>query len=114
MDKLADKPFMRKVVWRLPNFMRPKAVAYSHIIAIDSTGKVLENLQDPDGTYPINTAVTETEEYIYVGSLVAPAVGRLKKKELAYESVKSYSETAGRRGCDRHKAKNCIDNMPKV
>lgn len=82
MDKLADKPFMRKVVWRLPDFMRPKAVAYSHIIAIDNTGKVLENLQDPDGTYPINTGVTETEDYIFVGSLVAPAVGRLKKKEL--------------------------------
>jgi hypothetical protein len=82
MDKLADKPFMRKVIWRMPNFMRPKAVAYGHIIAVDDNGKVLADFQDPDGSYPINTGVTETKDYIYVGSLVAPALGRLKKDKI--------------------------------
>ena len=82
IDKLADKPFLRKVIWRMPNFMRPKAVAYGHIFAIDDNGKVLANLQDPDGSYPINTGATETKEYIYVGSLVAPALGRLKKEKI--------------------------------
>ena len=73
---------MRKVIQRLPAFMRPKAVAYGHIIAIDDNGKVLADLQDPDGSYPINTGVTETKDYIYVGSLVAPALGRLKKEKI--------------------------------
>ena len=82
MDKLADKPFMRKVIWRMPNFMRPKAVAYGHIIAVDDNGKVLADFQDPDGSYPINTGVTETKDYIYVGSLVAPVLGRLKKDKI--------------------------------
>jgi len=82
MDKLSDRPFMRKVIWRLPNFMRPKAVPYGHIIAIDGSGKVVADLQDPDGSYPINTGVTETEDYIYVGSLVAPVMGRLKKEKI--------------------------------
>jgi sugar lactone lactonase YvrE len=82
MDKLSDSPFLRKVIWRLPNFMRPKAVSYGHIIAIDRSGKVVADLQDPDGSYPINTGVTETKEYIYVGSLVAPVVGRLKKEKI--------------------------------
>ncbi len=82
VDKLADKPFMRKVIQRLPNFMRPKAVAYGHIIAIDDNGNVLADLQDPDGSYPINTGVTETKDFIYVGSLVAPALGRLKKGDV--------------------------------
>jgi hypothetical protein len=82
MDKLSDRPFLRKVIWRLPNFMRPKAVPYGHIIAIDGNGKVVADLQDPDGNYPINTGVTETEDYIYVGSLVAPVLGRLKKEKI--------------------------------
>ena len=41
--------------------------------------KILEDLQDPDGAYPINTSVTETEEYLYIGSLVTPVLGRLPK-----------------------------------
>jgi sugar lactone lactonase YvrE len=82
IDKLAGKPFMRKVIQRMPAFMRPKAIAYGHIIAIDGEGKVLANLQDPDGSYPINTSVTETKDYLYIGSLVAPVLARLKKEKI--------------------------------
>jgi len=82
VDKLADKPFLRKVIQRLPAFMRPKAVAYGHIIAIDDKGKVLVDLQDPDGSYPINSSVIETKDYLYIGSLVAPVLGRFKKEKI--------------------------------
>jgi sugar lactone lactonase YvrE len=82
IDKLAGKPFMRKVIQRMPAFMRPKAVAYGHIIAIDDKGKVLVDLQDPDGSYPINTSVIETKDYLYIGSLVAPVLGRFKKEKI--------------------------------
>jgi sugar lactone lactonase YvrE len=82
IDKLADKPFMRKAIQRMPAFMRPQAVAYGHIIAIDDKGKVMVDLQDPDGSYPINTSVTETKEYLYIGSLVAPVLGRIAKEKI--------------------------------
>jgi hypothetical protein len=82
VDKLSGNPFMRKVIQRMPAFLRPKAVAYGHIIAIDGDGKVLEDLQDPNGSYPINTSVTETEDYLYIGSLVTPVLGRLKKAKI--------------------------------
>ncbi len=82
IDKLSGKPFMRKVIQRMPAFLRPKAVPYGHIMAIDDKGNVLADLQDPDGIYPINTSVTETEEYLYVGSLVAPVMARLKKAKI--------------------------------
>ncbi|HEA68089.1 MAG TPA: SMP-30/gluconolactonase/LRE family protein [Desulfobacterales bacterium] len=82
LDKLASKPFMRKVIQRMPAFMRPQAVAYGHIIAIDDKGKVLVDLQDPDGSYPINTSVTESKDYLYIGSLVAPVLGRIKKEKI--------------------------------
>ncbi len=82
LDNLSSKPFMRKVVQRMPAFLRPKAVAYGHIIAVNDTGKVVVDLQDPDGSYPINTSVTETNEYLYIGSLVAPVLGRIEKEKI--------------------------------
>jgi len=82
VDKLSGKPFLRKVIQRMPAFLRPKAVPYGHIIAIDGGGKVLVDLQDPEGTYPINTSVIETRDYLYIGSLVAPVLGRFKKEKI--------------------------------
>jgi len=82
LDNLSTKPFMRKVIQRMPAFLRPQAVAYGHIIAIDGSGQVVQDLQDPDGSYPINTGVTETEEYLYIGSLVTPVLGRLIKEKV--------------------------------
>lgn len=82
VDKLSGNPFMRKVIQRMPAFVRPKAVAYGHIIAIDGNGKVLYDLQDPDGAYPINTSVTEAKDYLYIGSLVTTVLGRLSKKKI--------------------------------
>jgi sugar lactone lactonase YvrE len=76
-DELSDSPLGRKIVQRLPEFFRPKAVAYGHVIAINAAGEVLENLQDPSGSYPINTTAVESEEYLYIGSLVAPNIARM-------------------------------------
>lgn len=81
IDKLSSSPFLRKVIQRMPAFLRPKAVPYGHIMAVDGSGKVLEDLQDPGGKYPLNTSVTETKDYLYIGSLVAPVLGRLLKKK---------------------------------
>ena len=79
LDGLAGTPFMRKVIQRMPAFLRPQAVAYGHIIAVDAAGAVVQDLQDPEGGFPINTSVTETDNYLYVGSLVAPVLARLSK-----------------------------------
>ncbi len=82
IDKLSGKPFMRKVIQRMPAFLQPKAVPYGHIMAIDDNGTVVANLQDPDGSYPLNTSVTETEDYLYIGSLVAPVLARIEKTKV--------------------------------
>lgn len=82
LDSLSDKPFLRKVIQRMPAFARPKAVAYGHILAIDDKGKVVEDLQDPEAMYPVNTSVRETKEYLYIGSLAAPALARVPKAKV--------------------------------
>lgn len=79
LDGLADKPFLRTVVQRMPSWVRPKAATYGHVIAIDGNGEVVADLQDPNTPYPQNTGVTETKDYLYVGSLVTPVVARLPK-----------------------------------
>lgn len=79
LDALADHLFLRKMVQRMPAVLRPRAVDYGHIIAVNAEGKVVANLQDPEGNYPQNTSVTETTDYLYIGSLVTPVLARLPK-----------------------------------
>lgn len=78
MDKLADKPFVRKIIQRLPSFVRPKALLYGHILAVSGDGDILQNLQDPKANYPLTTGAFETPEFIYISSLVAPHLARIK------------------------------------
>jgi len=82
VDAIADKPMLRKIVQRLPSFVRPKAKHYGHVLAISAQGEVLENLQDPSAGYPLTTGVAETADHLYVSSLVAPVLARLNKAEL--------------------------------
>ncbi len=77
LDALSERPMLRKMVQRLPAAVRPKAEAYGHVIAIDRDGRVTHDLQDPAGGYPLVTSVTETADYLYLGSLIAPAIARL-------------------------------------
>lgn len=81
VDRLSGSPFLRRMVQRLPAFLRPGPVFYGHVIAVDAQGKVVADLQDPSGAYPMNTSVTETADSLYIGSLVAPAVARLPKSK---------------------------------
>jgi len=82
VDKLAESPFVRKMIQRMPSFMRPKAESYGHIIAIDGNGKILMDLQDPQTKYPQNTAVTETNDFLYIGSLSTTVLARLPKEKI--------------------------------
>ncbi|MGH1371883.1 MAG: SMP-30/gluconolactonase/LRE family protein [Cellvibrionaceae bacterium] len=82
LDSLAAKPFLRKVVQRLPTFVRPAAQYYGHILAISEDGDILANLQDPAATYPLTTGASETSDYLYVSSLVAPVLARVRRDDV--------------------------------
>jgi hypothetical protein len=69
LDTLSDKPFLRKVVQRLPAFLRPAAVPSSHVIAISGDGDVLLNLQDPAAAYAAMTGACETGQRLYLTRL---------------------------------------------
>ncbi len=77
VDRLAGRPFLRKVIRRLPLWIRPAPVNYGHIIALDTAGRVLESLQDPFGGFPSLTSVLEVPGWLYLGSLSAPTAARI-------------------------------------
>ena len=78
LDMLSNSPSLRKVIQRLPEFLRPKAQHYGHIIAINDAGEVVFNLQDPKGIYGHTTGALEVNDKLYVSSLHDTALGVTK------------------------------------
>lgn len=74
-DGLSDKPFIRKILLRLPRFLLPLGKPYGHVFAFDENGRIVEDLQDPSGAYPETTGATETADRLYIHSLHAHAIG---------------------------------------
>jgi sugar lactone lactonase YvrE len=79
VDALAQKPWLRSLTLRLPRVLWPIPKAYGHVMAFTEDGKVVADLQDPTGAYPETTAITETNDRLYVQSLHAHGLGWLPK-----------------------------------
>ncbi len=82
VDRLADKPFLRKIVQRLPAAVRPKAEPFSHVIAIDRDGNVLMNMHDPSARFPTLTGVLETRDALILTTLFGNKLPRIAKRDL--------------------------------
>jgi len=81
VDNISDMPFLRKMIMRLPEAVRPKPERYGFIIEIDENGNVSQDLQDPAGTYALTTgAITADDGTVYVSSLTEPGLGVLQGK----------------------------------
>lgn len=75
LDKIARKPFLRKVALRLPAALQPIPRDYSHIFAFNDRGEIVVSLQDPAGAYPETTSAVEWGDRLYVASLKADWLG---------------------------------------
>ena len=80
IDDSSGKPWLRSLAMRLPKSLWPVPPAYGHVFAFDESGKVIVDLQDPSGAYPEATAITETDDRLYVQSLHAKTLGWMDKK----------------------------------
>lgn len=74
-DALADKPFVRSIVMRLPRALWPVPKPYGHVVAFTEDGRIVADLQDSSGAYPATTGITETADRLYVQSLHAHTLG---------------------------------------
>lgn len=86
-DGLSQKPFMRKVLLRLPRSLLPVGQPYGHVFAFDESGRVVEDLQDPDGAYLETTGATETFDRLYIHSLHAPTIGWVSREHATAGAV---------------------------
>ncbi|MDJ0751335.1 MAG: SMP-30/gluconolactonase/LRE family protein [Woeseiaceae bacterium] len=82
LDKLSNRPWLRKVVQRLPAFVRPKAEPSSHVVAFDAEGQVLVNMQDPEARFPTLTGVLETQRSLYLTTLFGHRLPVIVKNDL--------------------------------
>lgn len=81
VEALAARPFLRKVLTRIPGLSALRIDPYSMVIGLDPAGRVVHNLQDPAGGYPTITSVKEIDGYLYFGSIDATALARMPVPE---------------------------------
>ena len=78
LDALQPHPFLKKIVWRLPNFLQPNIKRYAFALGLDANGKVTHNLQDPSPQCFTQIAnVVEHKGNLYFGSIGERAIGRM-------------------------------------
>jgi sugar lactone lactonase YvrE len=76
VDDMAGKPRLRALTLRLPRALWPLPKPYGHVFAFDEAGRVVADLQDPTGSYPETTGVTETSDRLYIQNLHLGVLGR--------------------------------------
>jgi sugar lactone lactonase YvrE len=63
-------PFLRKVIYRIPERFRGSPVThYGMVIGIDTTGTVRYNLQDPTGRFHSTTGALRVGDTLFVSTL---------------------------------------------
>ena len=77
VDALLERPFLRKLIMRLPEAMIPAAENYGFVLGLDGSGRVVHNLQDPAASFALISSVEEHDGKLYLGSLVEDAIGRV-------------------------------------
>ncbi|MDB5978470.1 MAG: gluconolactonase [Nevskia sp.] len=83
IDLLANKPFLRQVLSRIPASLQPKPVRHCIVLALDLGGKVVANLQHagPDAYWKI-TSACEFGPWLYCGSVDETAIGRMPLSDI--------------------------------
>jgi sugar lactone lactonase YvrE len=82
VDEMSGQPWLRKQVLRLPWNWLLRHHSYAHVFAMDENGSIVFDMQDPSGSTPELTGVTETADRLYFHSLMAHEIYWLDKKGL--------------------------------
>ena len=82
LDAMSAYPFLRKMAFRLPEFLQPQPAPHAFVLGLDPDGQVRYNLQHKgrDSYHPI-TSATEHDGYLYLGSLTRESIGRIALPE---------------------------------
>ena len=75
LDLMAERPFMRRLMLRIPRMLWPTPKPYGHVMAFTEDGKVVADLQDPRGASPITTGLTESAQRLYIHNVNGKQLG---------------------------------------
>ena len=79
VEMSSNKPFLRKIVLRLPELLQPQPIRHSFVLGLDESGKIVHNLQyQSNKAYSPITSVKQYENHLYFGSLTHPGWGKIK------------------------------------
>ena len=77
LDDAAPTPWLRRVIYRVPEALKPKPKRHPFVLGLDQTGKIVHNLQDSEGrSFSKSTSAEQYGDVLYIGSLTEPAFGR--------------------------------------
>jgi hypothetical protein len=77
-EKLADKPFVRKLLGALPSSKLTPAATHAFVLGLDGEGAVVHNLQGPDSEFSTTTGAVRNGNRLYICSLATDAIGVLE------------------------------------
>lgn len=77
-EKLADKPFVRKLMGALPSSALTPERSYAFILGLDGDGNVTHNLQQPQSAFGVTTGATRQGDRLYITNLETDAIGVLE------------------------------------
>jgi len=85
-DQLSPRPFLKKLVAKLPPPLHPQAEPYGLVLAIDEEGQIVRSLHDPQCRYGPITSVEHRDGVLYLGSLTDDGIGRVALEASTGES----------------------------
>lgn len=74
MDRIAPRPFLRKVLLRLPAALHPAPLRHGLVVELAPDGRPLRALHDPSGGVALVTSAMEREGSLYLGSYREPSL----------------------------------------
>ena len=79
LDQMAERPFLRQIILRIPRFMWSMPKPLGHVIAFTEDGTILDDLQDATGQSSTTTGATETATHLYIHNVDGKSLSRLPR-----------------------------------
>lgn len=74
VDMMMPRPWLRSIIHRLPEGLKPKPVRHGFVVGYDTDGSVVHNLQDSSGRVAATTTAREHDGRLFIGSLSEPHI----------------------------------------
>jgi len=74
VDSMLPRPWLKKIIHRLPDAVKPKALQHGMILGYDLDGNLVHNLQDSTGRVGTTTTARYHDGRLFIASLESPQV----------------------------------------